>query len=392
MNLSIQETLVKLVRQLDRVSETAALDAQVLLAHYLGKPRSWILAHPEARLNPAQSELVTTAAARMLHGEPLPYIIGHWEFYGLDFQLSPAVLIPRPETELLVERGIKWLHQHPSRRQVVDVGTGSGCIGIALAHNIPDLHILLTDISPDALDIARLNARKYGLQDGVELIQSDLLDGFAGPFDLVCANLPYIPTQVLKTLPVARSEPHLAIDGGDSGIDLISRLLKQVHGHLAPGGMLLLEIEADQGPLLHAMAEDLYPLSGVHILKDLSGHDRLLEIEHSNLIVHLCPRQEWLQAQLSGSYQDASLRDTGFIHCSQPEQLLAVANRFYAAIPDLILLWLDPEKLISPVRWEPAEGALFPHVYGPINLDAVTAVGDLMPDLDGTYRSLNPPV
>jgi uncharacterized protein (DUF952 family) len=155
--------------------------------------------------------------------------------------------------------------------------------------------------------------------------------------------------------------------------------------------LLLAEIEASQGELLKSQAEQLFPASPVHILKDLSGLDRLLQIEHSNLIVHLCPRQEWLQAQVSGSYQDISLRDAGFIHCSQPEQLLEVANRFYQDIPDLVLLWLDPDQLTSAVRWELADGALFPHVYGPINLEAVIAIGAFQPDLNGTYQSLNPP-
>jgi release factor glutamine methyltransferase len=125
MEISIQELLSHLRQQLHQYSETATLDAQVLLAHCLEKPRSWILAHPEVPLNDTQYNIFIQASDRLMHGEPLPYVIGHWEFYGMDFHLTPAVLIPRPETELLVERGINWLRLHPTRRKAVDVGTGS---------------------------------------------------------------------------------------------------------------------------------------------------------------------------------------------------------------------------------------------------------------------------
>ncbi len=391
MNISIQECLNLVYQQLHQTSETATLDAQVLLAHYLEKSRSWLLAHPDARIPKTQFNTIIQASSRLVHGEPLPYVIGHWEFYGLDFQLTQAVLIPRPETELIVERAINWLHLHPDRRKAVDVGTGSGCIGITLAKNIPDLHVILTDISPDAVDVAHRNANNYKLVDRLEFIQADLLDGVSESFDLICANLPYIPTTLLNTLTVGKREPTLALDGGLNGILVISRLLKQARNYLTPGGLLLLEIESSQGLEVKALAESHYPISKVQIIKDLASMDRCLQIEEPNLLLHVCPREEWLQAQQVGKFQDRSLYQDGFIHCSQPEQILDVANRFYQGIPNLVLLWLDPRKLNSKIHWEFTDGILFPHIYGPINQEAVIRVTDFKPEADGFFRSLPQP-
>ena len=391
MEISIQEILTRLGLQLLRQSETAVLDAQVLVSHCLEKPRSWILAHPEVRLNKTQYNIITQAAERLTRGEPLPYVIGHWEFYGMDFHLTPDVLIPRPETELLVERGINWLRLHPYRREVADIGTGSGCIGIALAKNIPDLHLLMTDISTDAMNIARINAEIYGLSERMEFIQTDLLDGITGPFDLLCANLPYIPTTLLMNLPVAEREPRVALDGGLNGTEVISRLLEQARNLLVSGGLMLLEIESSQGVAVETLAKANYPASNVQILKDLSSLDRCLEIERPNLIIHLCRHEEWLQAYQRGIFQDKSLIQEGFIHCSQTEQILEVANRFYQGIPGLVLLWIDPDIVTSEIRWETADNAQFPHVYGPINLNAVVSVTDLKSDIDGVFRVIQRP-
>jgi release factor glutamine methyltransferase len=391
MDITIQEIQAQLVDQLAASSETASLDAQVLLAHYLQKPRSWIMAHPEAALSKSQFEQISQAVDRLIRGEPLPYVIGHWEFYGLDFMLTPAVLIPRPETELLVDRALAWLTHHPTRRNAIDVGTGSGCIGISLAKHIPDLHLVLSDISAQALQVARINAMSHGLRDWLEFQQVNLMEGIIGPFDLICANLPYIPTASLITLPVGKREPYLALDGGVSGTELIGKLLEQGRRQLVCGGLMLLEIESSQGAEVINLAESYYPLSKVHILKDLSDQDRCLEIERPNWLVHICPRDEWLQAQRIGIFQDASLQQDGFIHCSQPEQVVDVANRFFTGCSELVLLWVDPEKLASEMRWEYVDTSVFPHIYGPINLNAVTSTTDLQPAFDGIYRLIQRP-
>ncbi len=165
---------------------------------------SWILAHPAALLDEYQLERYETLTRRLESGEPLPYIIGHWEFYGLDFTLSPAVLIPRPETEMLVEHALHWLVEHPARRSILDVGTGSGCIAVSLALNCPDARILASDISLEALLVARQNVLRHGVSDRVQLLQCDLLPPTSLPFDLLCANLPYIPA---ADIPGSPSQP-----------------------------------------------------------------------------------------------------------------------------------------------------------------------------------------
>jgi release factor glutamine methyltransferase len=183
------------------------------------------MAHPEipdqAQLDPEQ------AVCRFENGEPLPYILGHWEFLGIEFGITPEVLIPRPETELLVEKAIAWLQESPVRRTVADVGTGSGIIAVSVAVHIPDAQVLATDISYQALRVARANARKFDVSSRIDFIQCDILPQHPDPlptqghFDLICANLPYIPTESLHRLPIYQREPTIALDGGEDGLDLL---------------------------------------------------------------------------------------------------------------------------------------------------------------------------
>lgn len=261
------------------MSETASLDAEVLLAHVLARSRSWILAHPEYLLDEIQVRQIEHLVERLLSGEPLPYILGHWEFYGLDFILSPAVLIPRPETELLVENALGWLKLHSNRRLVLDVGTGSGCIAVSLAVNCPDVKIVASDISWEALLIARDNLERHCVNGKVHLLQSDLIPPTPQPFDLLCANLPYIPADDLPYLPVASYEPALALNGGLLGTSLIERFLAGAPRVLAQGGLALLEIEASQGSWVTDCAQAAFPQADIHVLPDLVGRDRLLAIQ-----------------------------------------------------------------------------------------------------------------
>ena len=266
--------------RLTQVSETPALEAQVLLAHLLGRPRSWVLAHPEISLNPEQLAELESRLARLETGEPLPYILQRREFFGLDFSVGPQVLIPRPETELLVEQALAWLRANPGRRSALDVGTGSGCIALALAVNIPDLNILASDISAGALEQAQANLRRYALPARVEFILADLIPAFRKPVDLICANLPYIPSHELSRLKVGRWEPRLALDGGPDGLSLIRRLLDQAPSSLAPGGLLLMEIEAGQGQAVLDLARQSFPEAEIVLLQDLAGRDRLVRIQN----------------------------------------------------------------------------------------------------------------
>lgn len=282
--LTVGEAREGLICRLEKTSIVSGLDSQVLLAHLLDKPRSWLLAHPEVPLSVNQVALLGALVARLEGGEPLPYILGAWEFFGLEFEVTPDVLIPRPETELLVERAIAWLKKKGSGGQVtrvMDAGTGSGCIAIALAVNIPELSITATDISPAALKVARGNAEKMNISGNITFLEADLFSNPLIPdrFLLIVANLPYIPTKILHTLPVFGREPTLALDGGSDGLALIRRMLLESRNRLTPGGLVIMEFEASEGPLVHSLASEVFPNARIQILKDLAGHDRLLEVQ-----------------------------------------------------------------------------------------------------------------
>ena len=272
--------------------ETPALDAQVLLAHVLGRERSWLLAHPETIPTPTQQTALEAAVRHLQDGTPLPYILGHWEFFGLDFEVTPNVLIPRPETELLVETALRWIRNNPARsgHRLLDVGTGSGCIAVSLAVHAPDAQIIATDISPAALAVAQRNAHRHGVQERVRFMECDLLtpvlsEGLQAmsldpsTFDLIVANLPYIPSGTLEGLAVYKVEPDVALYGGADGLELIRRLLGELSERTRPECLILLEIEAGQGRAARALAEAAFKGANVEIKKDLAGHDRLVVIQ-----------------------------------------------------------------------------------------------------------------
>jgi len=275
----IKRALKETRQRLNHTSDTPGLDTQVLLAHVLQKSRAWVLTHPEFELTLEQSRELEEGVERLVSGEPLPYLLGHWEFFGLDFTVTHDVLIPRPETELLVETALKWLERNPARRRAADVGAGSGCIAVSLAVHAPALHIVATDISGAALQVARRNAIKHQADARISFVQCDLLPQNDQRFDLICANLPYIPTETLKKLSVYQSEPSLALEGGPQGLTLIRRLLQSAVDRLAGGGMLLLEIEASQRESAAAEARANLPSASIELLSDLAGRDRLLKIE-----------------------------------------------------------------------------------------------------------------
>jgi release factor glutamine methyltransferase len=219
-----------------------------------------------------------SSLARLEKGEPLPYVLGRWEFYGLVFKVTPDTLIPRPETELLVETALAWLERNPGRLGA-DIGTGTGCIAVALAVRIHDLQLTATDVSDPALRVAQDNAEKHGVSGRIRFVHSNLFPPKAEMYDLVCANLPYIPSQELPGLEVFRKEPSLALDGGSSGLDLIQRLLGSAPHRLHPGGLLLLEIEASQGESAQEAAQAAFPTAEVKVHPDLAGRDRLVSVQ-----------------------------------------------------------------------------------------------------------------
>jgi release factor glutamine methyltransferase len=275
----MKKTLLSdITTRISSISTSPALEASVLIGHVIKKPRTWVLAHPEHTLTDQQNEQLNDSLTRLEHGESFPYVLGHWEFFGLDFKVTPDVLIPRPETELLVEKAITWLSNNPEQRNIADVGTGSGAIAVSLAVNISDAKILATDISSKALQVATQNAEKHNVVNKIEFIECDLLpNNFS--VDLICANLPYIPTETLHKLPVFGREPTLALDGGQDGFKLISRLMQAAPQHLTPKALLLFEIEETLGRQAIDIAKQNFPNATIRLHKDLSGRDRLLEIQ-----------------------------------------------------------------------------------------------------------------
>ena len=283
-------SLSDIANRLAPISSSPALEASVLLAHVIGESRTWILAHPEFTLSNEQSEKLNDSLARLEHGESFPYVLGNWEFFGLDFKVTPDVLIPRPETELLVEKAIAWLNANPGQRNLADVGTGSGVIAISLAVNLSHLNILATDISSKALDVAKYNAEKHNVNDRINFTECDLLPHPFVPLpigeglgmkkiNVICANLPYIPTKKLQHLSVFGREPTRALDGGDDGFEHIQRLMQIAPQYLSPNSLMLLEIDDSLGKEADALARQLFSRGKIELHKDLAGRDRLLQIQ-----------------------------------------------------------------------------------------------------------------
>ena len=269
------------VRRLRPLTDTPRLEAELLLTHLLQRARSYLLAHPEAILTPEQAATYVAHVARRAGGEPLPYITGRVEFYGLDFTVTPAVLIPRPETELLVEEALLWLQEHP-RAIAADIGAGSGCIAVTLAARAPLLRLVATDCSPAALTVARANAARHGVAGRIAFLEGDLLAPLPAPVELLVSNPPYVAENEWDALPPSvRREPRAALLAGPEGLDALRRLLDQAPALLRPGGLLLVEIGERQGAAARALAQAAFPRADVRILTDLAGKERLLRVQRA---------------------------------------------------------------------------------------------------------------
>jgi release factor glutamine methyltransferase len=280
--ISLGSWLAQARKRLAESSEQPGIESTAIAAHVLGRDRAWVRAYPEYNLSSSQSECLGGLLERLVNGEPLAYLIQKQEFFGFEFFVSPAVLIPRPETELLVEQARDWCHAHPGARSGVDIGTGSGCIAIAISKVVKNFCFTAADRSHPALQVASQNVIRHALTNRIHLVQADLLTPFQHSFDLVCANLPYIPSWKLPSLSVSRHEPALALDGGANGLELIARLIADLPTYLTPGGLALLEIEAGQGEAALELAHAQKHLSAISILPDLAGLPRVLRMIKSD--------------------------------------------------------------------------------------------------------------
>jgi release factor glutamine methyltransferase len=294
--------------------EDAALEAEVLLRHALSPPlpeeegggeggsfggealsRAGLYARLHEALDATAGARFEALLRRRLAREPTAYITGWREFYGLDFEVTPAVLIPRPETETLVEAAIEIARKRigsflparlegPSRSErplrIADIGTGSGCIAIALAVHLPPVRVIATDVSEAALDAARRNARRNGVGDRIDFRRGDLLSPLDRPVDLLLANLPYVKSADVPHLePELRDhEPHLALAAGPDGLDLIRRLLEAAPAYLTQGGAVLFEFGIGQAEALTVLASIAFPNAAINVLPDLAGRPRVLRI------------------------------------------------------------------------------------------------------------------
>jgi release factor glutamine methyltransferase len=280
--MRMAEALAQAVIRLDGEGvESPRLDAELLLAHVLGANRAAVLARPEQPLTPKALTRYRDLVARRAGREPLAYILGHREFFGLDFVVDRRVLIPRPETELLVEHALRIARQCTPPLQIADVGAGSGAIAVTLAVRLPQATVYALDASEGALAVVAENARRHGVAERVHCLASDLLSALPGPVPLIVANLPYVTSEEWKGLiPEIRDyEPQSALDGGPDGLSLIRRLLATAGGHLLPGGGVLLEIGASQGAAVTALAQEQLPQGRVEVYRDYAELDRVVVVE-----------------------------------------------------------------------------------------------------------------
>ncbi len=261
--------------------ESPALDVELLLGEVLGWTRPKVLAHPEADLRPEQEAAYRRLVARRARREPLAYILGRRAFWGMDLQVRPGVLIPRPETELLVERAVAWALEQGGRTwsgTVVDVGTGSGAVAVALARELPQARLWATDASPEALWVAQENARQQGVAHRIRFAQGNWLAPVEGPVDCIVSNPPYIPSGELDRLApeIARYEPRAALDGGPDGLAAYREILPQAARALSPTGALFLEIGYDQADAVSDLLREHFPGWKVERFRDLGGHWRVV--------------------------------------------------------------------------------------------------------------------
>lgn len=282
-NLTLQQLCQQATEQLEAIDVDAPrLSAEVILAHALDITRTQLLTRLDRSPNPDQLTLFQTNLERVLKDEPLAYVVGHREFYDLDLITDRRALIPRPETECLIEFALERLANHPAPR-IADIGTGCGGIAVTLAKHLPRAHVIATDLSAEAVDLARENAVRHGVADRIDFRVGSLLEPVTETLDLLAANLPYIDDKdwpyLQKT--IRGHEPKMAFLGGPDGLDLMRAMLKDAPRVVKAGGLILMEIGAYQGDDVTAIAQPHFPSAQITVRPDYAGLDRLVVIEVS---------------------------------------------------------------------------------------------------------------
>jgi release factor glutamine methyltransferase len=266
----------------------ASVEAEVLLGHVLGMSKTELYTEPERSLTSAETKRLRRIVRRRLDHEPAAYILGHREFCGIDFYVEPHTLIPRPETELLVEEAVQLARRISSQGEqitIADIGTGCGAIAVSLALALPQAKIYATDISPSALKTAEVNCRRHGVNDQVELLEGNLLEPLPRAVDVIVANLPYVRDCEFRDLSqeIREYEPTLALAGGRDGLDKIREMLEQIRrkwsSHPSEGpAYLLLEIGQGQGDMVASMVRDSFPQASIELIPDLGGIERVAKV------------------------------------------------------------------------------------------------------------------
>lgn len=260
---------------------TPRLDAELLLMEVLGWSREDVYRSPETTLNASETERHAALVARRAGGEPVAYLIGKREFWSLEFRVTPDVLIPRPETEHLVEAVVDFLASRPEPQRVLDLGTGSGAIAVSVAKECTHAEVWATDVSAAALEVTRENARRHGVNRRIRWLQGDLLAplrGLTEYFDALVSNPPYVPSRDMARLPcdVREWEPALALDGGADGMDFYRRIVREGTLRLREGGLLAVEIGADLGDAVCALFRAHRDIRRVRMLRDYAGLPRVV--------------------------------------------------------------------------------------------------------------------
>jgi release factor glutamine methyltransferase len=268
--------------------QATPLEAEVLLRHILGVGRAELFRDFQQEISPEIESAFLALVDRRRLGEPIAYLIGHREFYGLDFFVDQRVLIPRPESESLVEQALRIVAEHPVRT-VADIGTGSGAIAVCLARQLPEVKIFATDISPAALEVARQNAARHEVAGRIIFLEGDLLDPLPEMVDIIIINPPYIAAASL-TGPVG-FEPATALDGGPDGLDVIRRLCRRLPARLAAEGHLIMEIGYDQAAAVTGLLKEVFPRSYIEVIPDLAGLDRVVCLSPVAAVRHGGSRQ-----------------------------------------------------------------------------------------------------